>query len=253
MEKKEIFSAFIFFFAISSIGFSQHRSDRLAKADSLYQNFHESEALEQYSSVLKQDSDHYTALWRSSFLYSRIGFRLNGEEKQRRYYNQAIQLAKRALLADSTDTQSNYVMAVALGRKAMISGAKERVRASRDIKKYARRALKIDSTHAGALHVLGRWHFKVANLNFFERAAANTLFGGIPPASEKKALRYLKQAVDLKPRYILYRYDLARVYKQLGNEQLALSTCREALGLQNLTPDDQDLKKKCRSLIASLQ
>ncbi|MDZ7693320.1 MAG: hypothetical protein U5K69_19755 [Balneolaceae bacterium] len=253
MEKKKILPVIIFFFAISSTGVSQYRSDRLAKADSLYKNFHESEALEQYSSVLKEDPDHYLALWRSSFLYSRIGFRLDEEEQQRQHYNRAIKLAERALHLDSTDTQSNFVMAVAMGRKAMISGAKGRVQASRAIKKYAERALKADSMHAGALHVLGRWHYKVANLNFLERAAANTLFDGVPAAREEKALRYLQKAVNLKPSYILYRYDLARVYKHVGKEQLAVDTCIKALDLKLLAPDDDAIQQNCRKLIETIQ
>lgn len=253
MEEKKIVIALILFSAISTIGFSQHRSSELALADSLYDNFHESEALKRYSSVLESDPDHYLALWRSSFLYSRIGYRLEDEQKQLNYYDEAIQLARRALHVDSSDTQSNFVMAVAQGRKAMVSGARERVAASRSIKRYAEKVISIDSLHAGALHVLGRWHFKVANLSFLERAAANTLFGGIPEASEQQALRYLKKASRLKPNYILYAYDLARLQKHIGNEQKALKRCRTALKMEPLSPDDPELKQKCRSLINTIE
>ncbi|MGD8747254.1 MAG: hypothetical protein PVI44_02195 [Balneolaceae bacterium] len=223
------------------------------KADSLYKNFDEEQALELYKQILEHHADDYQALWRTSFLYSRIGNRFEDKDQKKEYFNKAINLAEQALQRDSADTQSNFVMAVAMGRKALISGAKSRVAASRDIKKYAERAIKYDSTNAGAWHLLGRWHFKVANLSWIERLAANTLFGGIPKASNEKAEEYIEKAIKLNDKYILYYYDLARVYRETGKDQQAINTCQTALKVPKLTPDDDRLKQDCRELIADIQ
>lgn len=231
----------------------QEKSVLEAKADSLYNNFDENQALEVYKQVLDQHPNDYRALWRTSFLYSRIGNRQGDKDTQKEYFNKAIDLANRALAVDSTDTQSNFVMAVAMGRKALISGAKSRVAASRDIKKYAERAIKYDSTNAGAWHVLGRWHLKVANLSWIERVAANTLFGGIPKASNQKAEEDIKRAIQLNGKYVLYHHDLALVYKEMGKDQQAISACQAALKLPNLTPDDDRLKQECQDLIKDLR
>lgn len=243
-----IFSAAPFLLAAQEI------SEIELRADSLYQANEEKQALELYSQILQEDPDNYKALWRSSFLYSRIGNRFDDEDDQREYFNKGINLAERALEVDSTDTQSNFVMSVAMGRKAIISGARERVAASRDIKKYVDRALQYDSTNAGAWHVLGRWNFKIANLSWMERAAANTLFGGIPgDATNEKAAKYIEKAIDLNDTNVLYYYDLANVYKEMGENQRAISTCRNALNLSNSTPDDEGIKQDCRQLIDDLQ
>ncbi|HKK44657.1 MAG TPA: tetratricopeptide repeat protein [Balneolaceae bacterium] len=231
----------------------QEKSSLEQQADSLYKNFDETQALEVYKQILKQHPNDYQALWRTSFLYSRIGNRQDDKDEKKAYFNEAINLAQRALKIDSTDTQSNFVMAVAMGRKALISGAKARVAASRDIKKYAELAIKYDSTNAGAWHVLGRWHLKVANLSWIERMAANTLFGGIPKASNQKAEEYIKKAIQLNGKYILYYHDLARVYKEMGQDQKAINTCQTALNIPKLTPDDDRLKQECRDLIEDLR
>lgn len=224
------------------------------RADSLYDAFEEPEALQLYQQILEDKPNHFRALWRTSFLYSRIGNRFEEESKQRTYFNKAIDLAQRALTVDSTHTQSNFVMAVAMGRKALISGARDRVAASRAIKKYVDRALRQDSTNAGAWHVLGRWHFKVANLSWIERAAANTLFGGIPGnATNQKAADAIEKAISLNEDYILYYVDLAKVYKEMGREQEAVATCQTALDKPLLTPDDERLKRDCRHLIESVK
>lgn len=232
----------------------QDRTKIEQRADSLYDAYEEKPALDLYNQILQEEPDHYEALWRASFLYSRIGNRLDDEDTQKKYFNNGIDLAERALEVDSTDTYSNFVMAVAMGRKALISGARERVAASRDIKKYAQRAIQYDSTHAGSWHVLGRWNFKVANLSWLERAAANTLFGGIPGnASNEKAAEYIEKAIDIDDDYVLYYYDLAKVYEEMGMDEQAIRTCRSALDISNLTPDDKRIKQDCRQLIKRLQ
>ena len=149
--------------------------------------------------------------------------------------------------------KTNFVMSVALGRKAMISGPQERVAASRAIKRYAERAIELDSTNAGAWHVLGRWHFKVANLSLVERLAAEGLFGGIPDASENKAVQYLEKAIALNPHYVRYYYDLAEMYRQLGNNRQAITACRNALQQEPLSPDDPKLQQECKNLIETLR
>lgn len=252
---KEICIFFIALGWITGIAFAQNNmlEEELDRADSLYEHFHEKEALEAYQHILEQNPDNYTALWRASFLYSRIGNRFENKDRQKEYFNEGIALAERALQIDSADTQAPFVISVAMGRKALVSGARERVAASREIKKYAERAIELDSTNAGAWHVLGRWHYKVANLNFIERLAANTLFGGIPSASESKAAESIEKAIELNSSYILYYYDLARVYESMGKDQQAISTCKQALQLQPLTPDDPQLLKDCQQLIEDLQ
>ncbi|MDZ7715446.1 MAG: hypothetical protein U5J95_04460 [Balneolaceae bacterium] len=247
---KSVFLAFClcYFGFISS--HAQSISQLQNRADSLYTNFLEQEAFEAYQKVLEKDSANFEALWRTSFLYSRIGHRKEEEEVQEEYYQKAKLLAERALAIDSTHSQANFVMGVAMGRMALISGTKERVAASRAIKKYASRAIRYDSTNAGAWHLLGRWNFRVANLSFVERLAANTLFGGISgDASTEKAVEYIQKAIALDNRFILYYHDLAEAYAEMGRKDNATNACKKALEKESLNAKDDDLKADCRNWI----
>lgn len=224
------------------------------QADSLYDLHEEQKALEAYDRVLEQAPDHYRALWRSSLLNARVGNRQEGSAEQREYFSRARDLADRALQVDSTDAESNFVMAVAMGRMALISGARDRVAASRDIKRYAQKALEIDPDHAGALHVMGRWNFRIANLSFVERLAANTLFGGVPgPASNERAVELTEKAISIDGDVLLYYFDLATVYREMGMDEQAIETCQTALKMPSRLPDDDENKRKCRELIEDLQ
>ncbi|TYP95285.1 hypothetical protein LX73_0583 [Fodinibius salinus] len=245
----------LFFFLISvSVSAQDNLSQQMNRADSLYNAYEDEEALQIYQNVLEGDPQNFTALWRSSFLYARISNQFNDKDKKRKYFDNALEFAKRALEVDSTHTQSNFVMAVALGRKALTAGVKERIAVSRKIKHYAEQAIKYDSTNAGAWHALGRWHYKAANLSWLERTAANTLFGGIPgDPSNKKAAHYIRKAIQHDGQFILYHRHLAAVYNKLGWEKEAIASCQRALELPVQRAEDKFLKDECHSLINNLQ
>lgn len=254
---KRILLTFITVFFFQSLTLAQSSSSiaRLSeRADSLFERFDEVNALKAYEQMLEQHPDRFEALWKASFLYSRVGYRLEEEDDQKEYYNKAKALAEQALKVDSTDTQAHFAMAVAMGRMAQVSGPRDRVSASKVIKEHVDRSIEADSTNSGAWHVLGLWHFKVANLNFMERLAANALYGGVPrDASNESSEQAIERAIELNPKYPLYYYDLARVYDERGKEEQAIQACKEALKLESVGPDDDQVKENCRGLIHELQ
>lgn len=237
-------------------GYSQHNQNvtrLLATADSLRDQYQEPAALNQYLTVLRIDSTNYKALWSASFLYSRIGNRFNNKNQQIDYFKKARQLALQALDVDSTDAQSNWVMSVALGRIALISGAKRRVSLAKDIKFYAEKALKYDSHHDGAWYVLGKWNFRVANLSFAERMAANLLFGGIPAgASNQKAIEDYQKAIQYGGDKLLYWLDLARAYHETGEKAKEKETLRKLLRLPVKSPDDPQYAAEAQKMLGDL-
>jgi tetratricopeptide (TPR) repeat protein len=231
-----------------------HVSNLLKEATELKDSYNEPQALDAYLKVLQVDSTNYEALWNASFLYSRIGNRFEDKDKKKQYFNKAKALAERALRVNSSDAESNFVMSVAMGRMALISGPKARVAASNDIKHYAEEALKYDSLHAGAWHVLGRWNYEVANLNFAERMAANLLFGGLPKgASDQNAIEDYKKAIKYDSDNILYYRDLAIVYRHEDQDQNAIETLKKLLSLSPKSPDDPKYVKEARQMLKKLQ
>jgi tetratricopeptide (TPR) repeat protein len=214
----------------------------------------EESALQQYLAALKIDPANYEALWNASFLYSKIGFRQNDDDKKKQNFNLAKQFAIKALQVDSSEAKSNFVMAVAMGRMALISGAKDKVSASRDIKRYIDKSIKLDPDYADSYSVLGRWHYEMANLNFIERTFANWFFGGLPTgASVDNAIVNYKKAISLDPTYILYYHDLAIAYHNIDQNDAALKTLRQALTLKVRTEDDPSWQSECQKMLSDWQ
>lgn len=254
MKRVAILSLLLFAFSVAAFAQENNVNVALQNANQLFSEHKESQALEAYLAVLKTEPQNYAALWNASYLYSRIGNRFSEKKKKIEYFNKAKELALKALDVDSTDANSNFAMSVAMGRIALISSPKARVAASSDIKHYAEQALKYDPHHAGAWHVLGRWNYKVANLSFAEKLAANLLFGGLPKgASDKNAINDYKKAIEYDGNDMMYYIDLAKVYKTENQDQEAIQTLQKMLRLQPVTPDDPGFVKEAHKMLKKLQ
>ena len=140
-----------------------------------------------------------------------------------------------------------------MGRITEITGAKERVKSTPDIRKYFEAAVAIDPSHAGAWHGLGRWHYRLANLTLAERAAAAVLWGRLPSdASNEQAIECFNKAVQSRSDYILYRLDLGIAYIKTNQEDLARRTLNAAVSMSAQTEDDPDYIEQAKALLAKI-
>lgn len=251
--KKIISTAFLLFSFQYLIAQSSDAPLLVKQGKDLLTQMKEEDALEKFKAAIKSDPLNYEAAWNASLMCSRIGNRQADETKKKEYFVIAKQYAVKSLKLNPTDAESNFAMAVAMGRMALISGAKDKVAASRDIKNYADLAIKYNPNHAGAWHVLGKWNYEVANLNFAERAIANSLFGGIPDGDINKSIDCYNKAINLDPNDILYYLDLATAYHNIESDSKAIETLKKALALKPRFEDDANYLVQCKKLMDEIQ
>ncbi len=250
--QKLIFVVFFLFFTSETIR-AQNVESMMVEAKKMVEVQKEDEALMILMKVVEKVPNHYEALWNAAFLMCRVGNRQTEPGVKANYFRNAKEYSQRAIQANPTDAEGYFVMALAMGRIALIAGSKEKVAASADIKTNATKAVELNPNHAGAWHILSLWNLNVANLNFVERGFANLLFGGLPEgASNENALSCIKKAIALKPQYLLYHYDLARIHQTMGSGTLAKTACDDCLKFPNVSPDDPGIKEKCKVLKAEL-
>ncbi len=152
---------YLIVFGMSGLQFTFSQT-ALQQAQQLQQSGKETEALTKYLEVLKDDPNNYDALCSTSLLYSRIGNRFTEKAKQTEYFTKAKTYGQKAIDKNPDDDESNYVMATALGRYAIIAPVKEKVSLSHEIKTYVDKALHINPQHGGAWNVLGLWNWGMA-------------------------------------------------------------------------------------------
>ncbi|WP_276496104.1 tetratricopeptide repeat protein [Pontibacter litorisediminis] len=235
-------------------GGASGNTELMKRAEQLLSNYKESEALRLFEQVLAESPDNYEALCKASLLHSRIGDRFMDETRKQEHFATAKELAKRAYELDPVDAEANFVMAVALGANAMISGPKERLQGIHQMKSFVDAALANNNHHAGAWYMLGRWHFKMANLNFAEKAATKMFFGGVcGEASNEMAAKAIEQAIVYEPNNIRYYYDLASIYKEMKNTAACISTLQKAQTLTLETKEELELSRRCSILLQQQQ
>ncbi|WP_240773385.1 hypothetical protein [Pontibacter sp. SGAir0037] len=222
----------------------------LKQAETLLVNYKESEALSLYEQVLKMEPDNYVALCKASILHVRIGDRFSDDTRKMEYFSKAKSYAEQAYELHPFDAEANFAMANSLAYIAKVAGPKQRLSLTNQIKSFADAAVVSNHGHAAAWHLLGRWHYKMANLNFAEEAAAKLFFGGVcGDASNIRAVESMKLAIQYNPANIQYYFDLATIYKDLKKKQDCISTLEQALTLELETKEELELSRRCKLML----
>ena len=131
--------------------------------------------------------------------------------------------AEAAVRVQPADAEGHFSLARAAGRRALSVGVRDRISCSRMIRDAALAALKINSTHPGALHVLGMWNAEIMRVNGLSRLIARRFLGAevFGLASWDEAQRLLEASVQRDPRRIVHRLDLAGIYADRGDRKRA--------------------------------
>lgn len=214
--------------------------------------FRDEEALQKCLEILKHDPVHLDALCKASELYNVLGKRQTSKGDERSYYRKGEDLARRAIKADPNHSEANFAMAISMGRIALIGSGDEKVKAVKEIKKYADRCIQLDPNNYKGYHVLGKWHFEVSDLSSLERWLVKMTYGGLPPSSIEDAIVNYEKSKQLNPSFLLNYLELAKSYKRKGENNKAKTLLLQLQKLTPLTSDDPKIKSLGRKLLDDL-
>lgn len=113
-------------------------------------------------------------------------------------------------------------------------------------------AVRLNPRYALGWHVLGQWHYTIANLNLFLRAMAEAIYGTMPPASNEEAIRCLQKAVELEPGNALFHTELGRAYLDAGRKDDARRELQKAVSLPRRSRDDMDAQSRAKESLREL-
>ncbi len=225
----------------------------IKEGDRLESGLNEKAAFDKFKEVLSIQPVNMYALNKCSELCSRIGKREKDAVQMNTYYSAAKTYASLALKLHPTNAESNCVMAIALGRISLNKSGREKIAAAKEIRRYVDIAIKNDPLNYKAWHVLGRWHFEMSSLNFFERTTVRLLFGSPPSSSIEASLAAFEKAQQIEKNFVLNNYEMARAYYKAGQHKKAISLLTNMMQLTNTTEDDINIKKDGRKLLIDWQ
>ena len=221
----------------------------MSDARQLEAAFKENEAMVKYLDVLKIQPRNYSALCKVSELYSLLGKRQPTKEKQKIYYRAARNYAQQALSVNSSNADANFVMALAMGRMAIISSGEEKIKAVKDIKIYAEKCVQSDPQGFKGYHILGRWHYEISNLSAVEKWLVKIAYGSLPEASLREAVAYYEKSRQLNPSLLINYLELAKCFHRNGENNKANAMLQQVIQLPSKTIDDPTVKEEARKLI----
>ena len=202
---------------------AQSAAEHVAQGDAAYDRRRPAEALDQFLKAIAADPGNYDALWKASRVETDLAESASKGAGMDSLLVAARDHAQSAIGVRPSDAEAHFSLARALGRKALAVGTMDRIRYSKIIFAEANEALRYDSTHAGALHVLGMWHAEVMRVNGLARAFAKTFLGAqvFGLARWDESQRLLEASVAHDPRRIVHRLDLGGIYADRGEPDKA--------------------------------
>jgi tetratricopeptide (TPR) repeat protein len=202
---------------------AQSVAEHVALGDRAYASSNPGEAYKHYQAAVAVDPRSYEALWKASREAVDLGEFETDAGRKGSYFSAATAFARRAVAANPTDAEGHFHLARSLGRTALAAGKKDKVKYATEVRAEALEALKYNSRHAGALHVMGVWNAEVMRLSGMERFFAKNLLGGkvFDTANWKDAVSYMERAVAVEPAVLTHHLDLAKIYRDTGNKTKA--------------------------------
>jgi tetratricopeptide (TPR) repeat protein len=197
------------------------------------------------------DSENLAVLLRISKQYSDLIAETKPEEAAHAVADKALDYSRRAVEIDPASAKARLSLAVSYGRLTDFVGNKEKLEFSKLIKEATLKSIELDPGDDFAWHVLGRWHFGVANVNAMLKTMARLVYGGMPAASNEEAAKYLKKAAEIAPQRIIHHSELARVYEAMGKKDLAAKEWQVVIALPGVDKEDEKDKRDAQAALGT--
>ena len=209
--------------------------------------------LAHFRAALALDSADYEANWRAALVLLDQGEQIPDSIKSRgrdSLYAEAERHARRAVAADSTGADGHFALAAAIGRASLTMGKKDRIRRAGAIRDEAEHAIELNPRHDGAYHILGRWNAEIMRLSGFSRFFARSFLGAsvFKQASWDGAISNMEKAVELDPRRVYHRLELAEIYVDRKRYVEARAQLDSLAALPNREILDSVYKREAASL-----
>eukprot|EP00241_Pyramimonas_parkeae_P015389 CAMPEP_0114286432 /NCGR_PEP_ID=MMETSP0059-20121206/5750_1 /TAXON_ID=36894 /ORGANISM="Pyramimonas parkeae, Strain CCMP726" /LENGTH=539 /DNA_ID=CAMNT_0001407463 /DNA_START=268 /DNA_END=1887 /DNA_ORIENTATION=- len=162
-----------------------------------------------------------------------------GTRQAKRLAAQAVRISKKTVRRHPDLCLAHVAHGTNLGRLAMFSENRERVKIAGNVREEALRALEIEPENDLAIHILGRWELEMASLGPLTRSLAKMLYGDLGQGCMHRAAKLFQDAAEKNPERLIHRVCLAKCHLKNGQKE---SAKKELLLAMKLQVDDVNAK-----------
>ena len=213
-----------------------HKSFQLS--DSLYNEGYYKESFLQIKKIYNQNNNNVNVVFRMARSIFLKAMTEKDENKKIKFYYDGFEYAKKALELDDNNGYVNFWYAAYLGRIGEIEGPKQAILNSYEVKKYGMKAIELSPEFDSPYHMMGRWHYELANLNQLERLVASIVYETLPKGSYDEAIDLFNHAIKINPTEIRHHFWLAKTYYTIGEFGLSRKQFKIVLSLKAKDSDD---------------
>ena len=211
----------------------------LSKSDSLYYSGLYERSYSEIRRVYNKNDDNVEVVYRMARSIFMKAHQQKQKHTQMSYYYRGLKQAEKAMRLNSNNGYANFWYAAYLGEIGLLESRKQAIKNSYKVKKYAIRSIELEPDFDLPYHMMGRWHYELADLSKLEKKLASIVYEKLPDGSYDKALKFFQNAIRIKPNEIRHHFWLAKTYHSMGNRKFSRDEFKIVV---SLTPKDQEEK-----------
>lgn len=201
----------------------------------------------------KLEKDNPEILWKIARAYFDFADQdENNPEVQTKNIYPGFDYAKRCIELAPNVAGGHQYYAILIGRIGEIEGTKQKIENSYAVREHTMIAIKLDPENDSNYHVMGRWHFALADLSWVERKIASIIYATPPAASFEKAVEFFGKAHEIDPEDIRHLLWLGKSYEKLDQDDNAKKALKKALALPAASDSDKNQHKEAKELLEDL-
>ncbi|MFN4985145.1 MAG: hypothetical protein ACK45E_04050 [Ignavibacteria bacterium] len=202
--------------------------------------------------ALKEDARSHDVLYRQARIHNILGDQEWQEDKKLALYTKALDYANKAIAVNAKSMGGYVYRAAANGKIALFKGIFSVASVVNAVRDDATKAIQLNNETpermAAACYILGRAHLNLVKKPKLVRLPLGLGWGNIEDANT-----YLKKARQLRPNFITFELEYARLLVEMELEKDAVAVAQRIASMQNKEPGDQQRKQEALQLINDLK
>lgn len=209
-------------------------------------------ALEEINSLMTAYPQDAELLWRKASAHFEIADQTSDISIHKTHFYPGFESAKEAVELNPNSARAHHWYAVLIGKIGMLEGTEQKIINSYEVEKFALKAIELDPNYDGTYHVMGRWHYEISNLSWFERKIASWVYEAPPEGSYEKAVEFFIKAISVAPDDVRHHVWLGKTYIELDQEDSAKQEFEIAISLPAKDEGDVLLIDEATNLLDTL-
>jgi tetratricopeptide (TPR) repeat protein len=199
------------------------------------------------------DPDDPEVLWKIARAYFDFADQKPDDiEVQKKNIYPGFEYAKRCVEIAPDVAGGHQYYAILIGRIGEVEGTKQKIENSYAVREHTMKAIELDPGNAANYHVMGRWHFALADLSWVERQIASLIYATPPEAYFEESVRFFSKAHEIEPDDIRHLLWLGKSYEKLDQTENAQKALTEALAIPAETDSDKNMHQEAKELLEDL-